>query len=125
MYYDVYFNRRDAGKFDVSELEQWVSSLPGAFRRTNNAGDMFIVVDDEKARQRWIPQYEEDPHCYGDGTSVQIGENRIWLLLNGGEKINAQIRRFVLRLLNKYDCVISDGTSDITAKVAANIDVLF
>jgi hypothetical protein len=125
MYYDVYFNRRDAGKFDVPELERWMSSLPGAFRRTNKPGDMFIVVDDEEARRRWIPQYGKDPHCYGDGTSVRIGDNQIWLLLNGGEKSNAQIKGFVRRLLDKYDCVISDGSADITAKVTSNIDVLF
>jgi hypothetical protein len=125
MYYEIYFSRRDGGKFGVSELEQAVSELPGAFRRTDSPGDMFIVVDDENARLRWIPQYQKDPHCYGGGTSIQISENRIWLLLSGGEKINSQIRSFVRRLLDKYDCVISDGCSDITAKVMANIDVLF
>jgi hypothetical protein len=125
MYYEVYFNRRDAGKLNVLELEQWVTSLPGAFRRTSKPGDMFIVVDDERARQRWIPQYAEDPHCYGDGTSIGIDEKQIWLLLSGGEKTKAQVRSFVLRLLERYDCVISDGTVDITEKVKANVDVLF
>lgn len=125
MYDDIYFKRRDKGKFDVAEVEQMISGLPGAFRRTDRPGDMFIVVDDEKARQKWIPQYVENPHYYGDGTSVQIGENRIWLLLNGGKKSNTQIRSFVRGLLDKYDCVISDGCSDITDKVTADIDVLF
>ncbi|MDB5840665.1 MAG: hypothetical protein JWQ23_2617 [Herminiimonas sp.] len=125
MYYEVYFRRRDGGKFDVAELERWISSLAGAFRRTDRPGDLFIVVDDAKARERWIPQYREDPHCYGDGTSIRIGENQVWLLLNGGEKVKSQVAQFVRSLLGKYDCVISDGSSDITGKIMANIDTLF
>jgi hypothetical protein len=122
---EVYFRRRDGGEFDVSEVEAWVSSLPGGFRRTNSPGeDVFIVVDDEESRQHLAPRYAIDPY-FGDGTLIQIGRNVISLWLDPSDRINAQVKSFVCRLLDTYDCVISDGTADVTAKVKANIDVIF
>jgi hypothetical protein len=125
MYHDIYIRRRDGGEFDVPELERWVSRLPGAFQRTNRPNDLFIIADDEKDREKWMPLYAADPYRYGTGTSIRIDKNQIWIQLGGGDKANDQVRRFVARLLEKYDCVISDATTDITAEIRSNLNALF
>jgi hypothetical protein len=125
MYYEIYINRRDNSHFDVPKVEQWVLSLPGAFRRTQEAGGLFIVANDEIDREEWIPLYAVNPYRFGPGTCIQVDTNQIRLKMGGGAKINTQVRRFVIRLLDEYDCIISDGTTDITEEVKANVDVLF
>lgn len=122
---EVFFTRRDGHDFDVVKVAAWVSHLPGGFHRTNSLSDeVYIVVDDEQARDQWRPLYAQNPYA-GHGARVQIGKQEVSLWLCPSEHINSQIKTFVLRLMNEYDCRISDGCVDVTTDVKANVNVLF